>query len=325
MAVFPSWLLPYLAATRSTATNYEGKRIPLVKFAPMGSAVCFPVECVLFTGIVLEAAMLYARIHNRERNLTVSRLLKMFDTSIGSRDQVYRSLGVYGDDICVDSKLTPYVLFLLELYGFSINREKSFTGDRAFRESCGEFFLGGDRIGITRNPLWSWKTFDSASYAGMMAYANHLGDAHYVQTRSFVINLLRRRYKMSPHFTTDRDQPGLFTTRSQPTNTGARTRRWNGDVPGYQLTTENLTSKVSTVIDQTPSYLRFQRDEVRAQVVVPSKIEKRDLKNENEEAYHYMGQNRAGRRNEEKAGEQPVFNRRFAMSNSIGWRWMPIR
>jgi hypothetical protein len=61
-------------------------------------------------------------------------------------DFYLQPLGVYGDDICCDRKITAIVKALLDRLGFRVNDEKSFTGSQAFRESCGSFILGGNDI-----------------------------------------------------------------------------------------------------------------------------------------------------------------------------------
>jgi hypothetical protein len=79
--------------------------------ATMGSAVCFPIETIVFYSISKAVLQLF-----------------------GYTGDPY----VYGDDIIVPTKYAGYVMDVLEAYGFVVNREKSFTNPRlAFRESCG--------------------------------------------------------------------------------------------------------------------------------------------------------------------------------------------
>lgn len=120
-----------LVATRSTEAHVRdtlgtiNQVIKLEKFAPMGSAVCFPLECMVFSTIV-EAAI-------RVR------------TGSPSRPGDYL---VYGDDIIVRNDCAEGVIELLEFFGFSVNHSKSFWDNDdspKFREACGvEAFDGVD-------------------------------------------------------------------------------------------------------------------------------------------------------------------------------------
>jgi len=101
------------------------ENITLNKFASMGSALCFPIEAMLFWSI--------AR--------TVSK-------------EVY----VYGDDIIVPNQDYDVVCSELERFGLIVNRSKSFhTG--FFRESCGgDFYQSHDvtyiRFKSVDHPSW---------------------------------------------------------------------------------------------------------------------------------------------------------------------------
>lgn len=52
---------------------------------------------------------------------------------------------VYGDDMACDSRVYDTLVDLLEMLGFQVNRDKSYTYPSRYRESCGaEFFCGLD-------------------------------------------------------------------------------------------------------------------------------------------------------------------------------------
>lgn len=84
-----------------------------------------------------------------------------------------RNMSVYGDDIIVDKRVSPYLLRLLQLLGFKVNDSKTFV-EGPFRESCGvDCFLGVDIrpvylkrllslqdafVAINRLNLWSAST-----------------------------------------------------------------------------------------------------------------------------------------------------------------------
>lgn len=93
----------------------------------MGNRVTFPLETLLFSGIVTLAKELY---------------------ECYTGDVVLTSdIGVYGDDIIVPHVLVETVTQLLELFGFIVNTEKSFTDPNfLFRESCGVEYYSGHAV-----------------------------------------------------------------------------------------------------------------------------------------------------------------------------------
>lgn len=93
---------------------------PLLKFASMGSALCFPVEAMYFYTICVIACI-------REDNLPVN------STSIMN---ACRGIYVYGDDIIVPTRYVTAVLDNLQQYNCKINTNKTFVSG-SFRESCG--------------------------------------------------------------------------------------------------------------------------------------------------------------------------------------------
>lgn len=137
---FP-WFLEGIEACRSTHARLPwGEVIPLNKFASMGSAMTFPIEAMVFTAIVLEACV-------RADGYSKSRMgLKAYRKVLEDyRDRVR----VYGDDIIVPTHLAETVIESLEVFGFQVNRNKSFwSGD--FRESCGKEYWKGYDVSIVR-------------------------------------------------------------------------------------------------------------------------------------------------------------------------------
>lgn len=118
-----TFLFRWLVCTRSSSVLLpDGSEMALKKFAPMGSALCFPIECLIFCAIT-ECAI-------RE-------------CGADPRSSHYR---VYGDDIVVETEYVNSVMNRLEENGFKVNLKKSFwTSPRGFtfRESCGGEYLNG--------------------------------------------------------------------------------------------------------------------------------------------------------------------------------------
>lgn len=88
----------------------NGDVIRLEKFAPMGSALCFPVECMVFSLIV--------QLANQMNHV----------------DTYFR---VYGDDIIVHRSIYHTVVSILEKLHFDVNYDKTFGPYSQFTESCG--------------------------------------------------------------------------------------------------------------------------------------------------------------------------------------------
>lgn len=120
-------------ACRSRKADVPGRGvIRLAKFASMGSAVCFPMEAMVFLTIVTMGIM-------RHRNLRHASSIKSFAGQVR----------VYGDDIIVPTDCVESVIELLETFGLKVNLSKSlWTGK--FRESCGAEFYDGRDVSITR-------------------------------------------------------------------------------------------------------------------------------------------------------------------------------
>jgi hypothetical protein len=129
LSVNPLFLKSVLACRSKSALLPTGEVIHLRKFASMGSALCFPIESlVFFCGIL---ASLFRATGRRITPRNVYAL---------SRD-VY----VYGDDLVVPAERAETIIEDLESLGFKVNRNKSFYRG-SFRESCGVDAFNGYRI-----------------------------------------------------------------------------------------------------------------------------------------------------------------------------------
>lgn len=142
--IFPRKILKHLLATRSTMIELPDGRIHRsAKFAPMGSAVCFPTQSIIFAAVVVLAACRKLDIRIPE-NPSWAFIGSIFsETYHFGDDRRFQPLKVYGDDIACDSKLTDTVIGLLHQLGFVVNENKTFRGDSAIRESCGSYHFDG--------------------------------------------------------------------------------------------------------------------------------------------------------------------------------------
>lgn len=127
-------LLAAVQATRSTKADVPGHGVlSLAKFASMGSALCFPMEAMVFTTIIFLAI-------SKELGTSLDR-----ETCERFRSQVR----VFGDDIIVPREYVHTVVEFLETFGFRVNLDKSFWTGR-FRESCGREYYDGFDVSIVK-------------------------------------------------------------------------------------------------------------------------------------------------------------------------------
>ena len=149
--LFPEPLLSALLNCRSLSTRLpSGEILVLNKFAPMGSALCFPVMALTIWAI-LAAAHPDARVR---RGLEPS-------------DDTF----VYGDDVIVPTAQAANAIKLLEAFGLKVNRDKSCISG-FFRESCGvDAFKGVEVTPVRIRTVWSSSPCPE-SFTSWLAYAN---------------------------------------------------------------------------------------------------------------------------------------------------------
>ena len=130
-----SGLLEFLEDARSLhALLPNGTNIVLFKYASMGSALCFPVEAMVFYTLIQSA------MHILDGRRPSSRSIRRYSEQID----------IYGDDIIVPVDYADFVVKYLESYALKVNINKSFKAS-AFRESCGADFFNG----VPVNPVYA--------------------------------------------------------------------------------------------------------------------------------------------------------------------------
>lgn len=123
-AIWPKRLIADFNALRSHATLLpNGSEVKLGKYAPMGSALCFPVESTIFYCLCVAAiALNECPLTSKEANDAIL--------------YACRNVWVYGDDLIVPTRHFNVVGEALESVGLKINDIKSLAYGY-FRESCG--------------------------------------------------------------------------------------------------------------------------------------------------------------------------------------------
>nr|QDH88981.1 MAG: RNA-dependent RNA polymerase [Leviviridae sp.] len=111
----------------------SGELRTLAKFASMGSALCFPIEAMVFVAIIFLGI---------EQDLGRP-LTRMDVKSYAGR------VRVFGDDIIVPVDHVRSVISSLEAFGLLVNSRKSFWNGK-FRESCGKEYYDGQDVTLVR-------------------------------------------------------------------------------------------------------------------------------------------------------------------------------
>lgn len=164
-------ILPWLLGTRSTSCRVGDVSIKLDMFASMGSACCFPVECMIFA--------LAAQVAS--------------DRTRTCLDPKVETVCVFGDDIIVEWYAADETVAVLQSLGFSVNTEKSYWTGR-FREACGaECYSGVDIRPVRYSSLVALphdRPLDAQRYAQSIALINALFWRGYRTTRKAYLECL---------------------------------------------------------------------------------------------------------------------------------------
>lgn len=173
----------------------------------MGSALCFPLETLIFS-----AAVEYS-VRRAQR------------TGIG----YYPTWRVFGDDIIVANPIYWDVVLVLEALHFRVNASKSFTSPKRFRESCG--VEAYDDVDVT--PLRLSRRFFAVdkglthSHASLFESSIELANAcfsrRYSLLRTFVLRVTLGNELSPPRFSTD----GKGAVLSLWADNYSAQRRWN--------------------------------------------------------------------------------------------------
>ncbi len=129
----------FLAASRPTHVKIDGTSERLHMFAPMGSAMCFPIETIVFWAVATARCLVSRGVTYADLRGRASSYLRL------NRSEVF----VFGDDILVRSENCQDVCECFVKLGFKPNLRKTFY--RGFyRESCGVDAFHGERLDIVR-------------------------------------------------------------------------------------------------------------------------------------------------------------------------------
>lgn len=201
------------------------KVIKLKKFAPMGSAVTFPIQSIVFAII---SAFAIKRCKGSESDLSDLK---------GDYEQV----SVFGDDIIAPTYAYDAIAHLLSECGLKVNPDKSFK-EGFFRESCGMDAFGG--INVT--PAYLLSAYDGSpnSMAATIETCNNFHKSGFWNAAQAVADQIPyKEKKLLPIISDKVGGLGLFSFCG---SSKAHLRKvWNAEYQREESIALDVTSKVT--------------------------------------------------------------------------------
>lgn len=192
-----------LFATRSSFATYRGDSVRLSAFSPMGSAVCFPIQSLVFWALTMSCL----------KNVLRKEPLEYLASEIA----------VFGDDIIAPDCCYDALLGLLTILGMKPNLHKT-CRSTPFRESCGTEWFGGTSVSIKRNRRVPYGSVGSQNVPDIVSLQRNMySDGLYNAANS--LYLLATAVMPVPSMSEPIDEYPSFLAHPEPTK-GARFR-WN--------------------------------------------------------------------------------------------------
>jgi hypothetical protein len=202
--IFPQDILYLMKAVRSSTVKLpDGTKLKVLKFAPMGSAVCFVTQCVVFGAIVLLSQYEWLKRNGLwdksitetfgDRASAQNFMRKCVPHQpIGWSKRRLNTMAVYGDDIICDYRISDDVIATLQSCGFLVNTEKSFRGTQAIRESCGGYYWEGHDVTplLYRVKLFEPGGLNAKAFASIRDGANNAYTFGYLNYRKHLVQTL---------------------------------------------------------------------------------------------------------------------------------------
>jgi hypothetical protein len=170
-------------ASRSRRAEVPGHgEIRLAKYASMGSALCFPMEAVVFV------TMIFLGIQRSLNEPLTKKDIASFSSSVR----------VYGDDLIVPVDHVLSIVQVLELFGAQVGLDKSFWTGR-FRESCGKEYFNGHDVSLIRvRQALPYTIADASGVISAVSLRNQFYEAGYFRTASWLDNEIEKVIKYFP-------------------------------------------------------------------------------------------------------------------------------
>lgn len=233
----PNWV-EALKASRTESTRLpSGEVVHLKKFAPMGSAVCFPVEALVFWA------------------LSVASILHKHPDWKTGQVPVY----VYGDDLIVRTEDHGILLQQLPKFGLMFNDGKCCTHG-SFRESCGcDAYKGVDITPLRIRKMWGHR-FAGTNYVSWVEYRNSFLERGYVKTCDFLTEEIQLRRKTPYSDNREHSTVAFYDVRKKAYQENIRLRfrrRYNSRLQRYEWYTWQVRPRLYKT--GTPGWAEMQR------------------------------------------------------------------
>lgn len=141
-----------LFCTRSQSMEIDGELVRLVAFSPMGSAVCFPVETLVFWSLSLASLDFVISSWGPRRETKAPRI-----------SELASQVAVFGDDIVVPDTAIDTLIGVLQTVGCEPNASKTCIRT-PFRESCGSEWYNQTDVTIIRNRRYDYVATTISNY-----------------------------------------------------------------------------------------------------------------------------------------------------------------
>lgn len=176
----------WLNRVRSPSTTIpSGEVVDLHMISSMGNGFTFPLQTMIFASLVMAAYKVYGVKPERP-----------YADKIGN-------YAIFGDDIIVHHSVYNVVVSCLEVLGFSVNHDKSFS-EGLFRESCGSDFFSGHNV----RGVYIKKMLSAGDYYSAINRLNRWSSRHGIFLLR-TISLLRRGCRFSGVPFAEADDSGL--------------------------------------------------------------------------------------------------------------------
>jgi hypothetical protein len=228
-------LTKYLLALRSSHNKWKEKTFSLRKFAPMGSALTFPVESIIHWA--LATASLYC--------------------SGVPFDRALKAVFVYGDDIIIENENHAVLYDTFPKFGLRFNKEKSCTRG-IFRESCGMDAVSGCNVTpIKIRKSAPMKSTDTAGLIATISLCDQLFAFGYYSAAQFVKTHLDKIFGYIPNAVGGSGTIGYAPVRySKFRKERIRPIRWNSQLQKLEILMPTVLDRKIKVSMGSEEYFR---------------------------------------------------------------------
>lgn len=231
---FPGLMQAIFACRSSHARLPNGQVLALKKFASMGSALCFPIESMVFYVLCVLAGLKVKGYHISQANIAT----------------VSAAITVFGDDLIVPVAWRATVEDIMESVGLRMNRSKSFSNG-SFRESCGVDAYKGHLVTPVYVRTSMPKTRrDTEELLSAVATQDLFYKKGYWCTAAFMREIIEDLYGPLPHVTDNSSVVGWKSFQQHYS-----IEKWNKVLHRFEI--HGLTVKTKTKKDMLVGYDRL--------------------------------------------------------------------